>query len=145
MANYPSAPVSFNNRTNLVDTVDAGDVNALYDEVVAIANTVGLNPQQRAVAWATGTFSTAATTWATVDARIQNAENGVREAFTNRVLTSGGSIILPSGTSTVNLTLRAVASQTANLFEARNSSNTVVASVTPAGTLRAVLIDGGSA
>lgn len=145
MPNYPGASVSFVPKVNLTDTVDAADVNQLYDEVTAIAATVGLNPQSRSASWGTGSFSSASTSFSTVGARIQNIENGVFTVINDYVRLAGGSVILPSGTSTVNLALRAATSQTANLLEARNSAGTVVASIGPAGAFRAASVDGGTA
>jgi hypothetical protein len=60
------------------------------------------------------------------------------------VIKSGGSQILPTNTTTVNLSLKAYASQTANLLEVRNSSNTLTARVSAAGEF-IINIDGGTA
>jgi hypothetical protein len=144
-ASYPGSSVSFTPRVDLTDTVVANDVNSLYAEVTAIANTVGLTPQTRSANWGIGSFSSANTSFSTVASRIQNAENGVFTVINDYVRLSGGSVVLPTGTSTVNLALRAATSQTANLLEARNSSGTVVASIGPAGAFRALSIDGGNA
>lgn len=145
MASYPGSSVSFTPKVNLTDTVDAADVNQLYDEVSDIAATVGLSPQARSASWGTGTFSSASTSFSTVASRLQNAENGVFTVINDYVRLSGNSVVQPAGTTTVNLALRAQTSQTANLLEARNSGGTVVASIGPAGALRALSVDGGSA
>ena len=146
MANYPGSAVSFTQKVNLQDTVDAADVNQLYDEVAAIATTVGLTPQNRAASWGTGTFSSASTNFSTVAARLLNAENGVYTVVNDYVKLSGSSVVQPAGTTTVNLALRAQTSQTANLLEARDAATgAVVAFISPAGVLQATLIDGGTA
>lgn len=145
MANYPGSAVSFVQKVNLSDTVDANDVNQLYDEVTAIAVTVGTMPQSRSTSWGTGTFSSTSTSFSNVAARIQNVENGVFTVLNDYVRLSGSSVVLPTGTTTVNLALRAQTSQTANLLEARNSAGTVVASISPLGALRALSVDGGNA
>lgn len=145
MANYPGASVSFATKVNLQDAVDANDINLVYEEVAAIANTVGLNPQARSTAWGIGSFSSAATSLVTVGQRIKNVEDGVFTVINDFVRLAGGSVILPTATTTVNLALRSAVSQTANLFEARNSGGVAVAAITPAGALRALSLDGGSA
>lgn len=75
-ANYPLSTVTFSRRVDLRDLVMAQDVNALYDEVEALASTVGLTPATSAT-WGSGTFSSATTSWTTVKARIQNIEHGL--------------------------------------------------------------------
>ena len=44
MAVYPSNIKQFTTKTDLVDTVDASDVDALQDEVTAIQRALGINP-----------------------------------------------------------------------------------------------------
>lgn len=146
MANYPSYPVTFAQKQDLVSLVAAGDVNVVYDEVTAIAGTLGIDPQKRTPAWNTTNAFTTNTTFTSVDARIDNVENGTFIVYQDYVSKSGGTTINP-GTSTnvVNLTLKSASGQTANLLEVKDSSNSTVASINKDGLLRAVLIDGGSA
>lgn len=146
MANYPSYPVTFSTKQDLVSLVAAADVNSVYDEVVAIAGTLGADPNKRTSSWNTANNFTTNTTFTTVDARIDNVENGTFIVHQDYVSKSGGTEIFP-GTSTnkVNLTLKAAASQSVNTLEVKDSSNTIVASISASGLLRAVLIDGGSA
>lgn len=142
---YPNTPVVFTPKVNLEDVVNAADVNRLYEEVTAIANTTGVTPQTRSTAWATGTFETGATTFSTVGERIRNTENGTYIVYNDYVSKSGGTTIVSSGTSVVNLSLKLRSSQTANMLELKDTSDAILASVSAAGTLRAVLIDGGTA
>ena len=125
------------------DTVNAADVNTAYDELRAIQVELGTNPSDRAIGWASGTFSTASQSFDTVSARIQNAETGVAAVTVAHVSKSGGSQILPAVASTVGLQIRAQTEQSANLLEIKNSSNTVTTSVNSSGYI--VAIDGGSA
>lgn len=146
MANYPSYPVTFAQKQDLVSLVAAGDVNVVYDEVTAIAGTLGIDPQKRTPAWNTSNAFTTNTTFASVDARIDNVENGTFIVYQDYVKKSGGTTIDPgTATTTVNLTLKAATSQSVNLLEVKDASNTTVASINKEGLLRAVLIDGGSA
>ena len=145
-ANYPTYPVSFTQKQDLVNLVAAADVNSVYDEVTAIAGTLGADPNKRTPAWNTTNAFLTSTTFASVDARINNVENGTFIVYQDYVSKSGGTIINPgTATNTVNLTLRAATSQSVNTFEVKDSSNTTVASISTSGLLRAVLIDGGSA
>lgn len=144
VASYPGAnPTLPLNQVNGVDIVDADDVNLIYDELKAVASTLGLNPQNRSAAWSSNSYSTASTNFSTVGARIKNVEDGVQVITGKAVTTDGGRTILPAGTSTVNLGLKAQTSQTANLLEVRNSADTLVTAINAAGNI--VTIDGGSA
>jgi hypothetical protein len=138
---YPANTQTFVARTDNVDTVQAVDVNLLYDEVTAIEVTVGTSPQVSA-GWS-GSFDNTTTDFVTVKARLQNLEYGTNAAFTNRVNVAGGSQILPANTSTVGLSLKAAGTSGSNLLEIKNSSNTVVTAVGPDGWI--VTIDGGTA
>jgi hypothetical protein len=150
--NYPTANVTFTSqeRTDGIDIVSAIDINPVYGELKAVANTLGLDPQTRSSsnhpnAWGTGTFSTAATT--TVDNRISNVENGIYVVindYISRSAASGANTIQPSGTTTVNLTLKPQTSQTADLLQAYVGS-TAVTKIKSDGTFWTSVIDGGSA
>lgn len=152
MANYPGDPIYLPHKTNGTDTVVAEDVNNVYDEVIAIGGELGANPRLRtAGAWGTITSTSAWTdpvgaTPATVKARLDNVEYGVKIATNNLVNQFGGSTITPSATTVVGLKLAAITSQTANLIEfSAPGSATAVTYVTPAGTLVANDLDGGGA
>lgn len=139
-ANYPTTAVSFQQRQDNSDPVVAADVNILYDEVTAIATTVGTAPTT-STGWS-GTFSTSNTSWSTLRDRIQHAEYGINTAYTDRVSLGGDSVVLPSA-SKVGLAIKAATSATSNLMEFKNSSNSVVTAVGPNGWI--LTIDGGSA
>lgn len=144
MASYPSVVKTWVARRDLLDLVVAADVNTLYDEVTATQQELGTSPRVSPT-WGGGTFTSSTTNWNSVKERLANIENGVYTSINERVDTSGGSTIVSGANSTVSLTIRAKSGQTANLLEVRNSSSTVVASVTPSGTLYAAVIDGGTA
>lgn len=146
MTNYPSYPVTFTQKQDLVSLVAAGDVNVVYDEVTAIAGTLGVDPHKRTPAWNTTNAFTTNTTFTSVDTRLDNVENGTFIVYQDYVSKSGGTTINPgTATNVVNLTLKAASGQSVNLLEVKDSSNSTVASVNKDGLLRAVLIDGGSA
>jgi hypothetical protein len=132
-AQYPASIKTFTNKVDNTDTVIASDVNLIYDEVTALETTLGAIPATSST-WS-GTFnSTSTTDWATVGARLDNIEYGLKTAFTNRVNTAGGSTI-GSTSTTVGLTIST--SGTGNLLAA---GNTVINS---SGNI--VAIDGGTA
>lgn len=140
---YPSQVTSFIKKVDLQSVVFAADVNDAYDEIVATQAVIGADPANGGV-WGSASFNSTTTQWGTVASRIKNVENGVFSLVNTAVLRTGGSVILPSTSSTVGLTIRAASGQTANLLEVRNSSNTIVANVTAAGAYIGV-IDGGTA
>lgn len=133
-ASYPTSVKTFTRKRDLLDIVLAADINQVYDEITAVETVLGIQVRTN-TGWTSGTFSTATLTWPTLRERIQNIEFGLYEAFTDRVKASGGSVILPSGTSTVNLTLRAKLSQTADLFRAENSASAVITRINSSGQL----------
>jgi hypothetical protein len=145
VANYPNGlPTLPELQENGVDIVDADDVNLVYTELTAVAETLGLTPATRSAAWSSTAFTTATTSFGTVGARIKNAEDGVQVITASAVTKAGATnVITPSGTSTVNLAVKAQTSQTANVFEARDSSDAVGTAINASGYI--VTIDGGSA
>jgi hypothetical protein len=92
----------------------------------------------------TGSGTTSGITWGSLRLRLNNIEQGVLEGVNRRVSTNGSSQIRPSTASVVGLSIRAQASQTANLLEIRNASNTIVNRFREDGQFVGV-IDGGSA
>lgn len=142
-ASFPGSVFTATQQTNNVSTVNAEDVNITYDELIAIENELGTNPSNRTPEWGTGTFSSASKTFDTVNARIQNVENGVYTVANGYVAKGGGSQILPSVAATVGLEIRAQTSQSANLLEIKDSSGTIATAVNSAGYI--VTIDGGNA
>lgn len=141
-AQYPNAVKTFVSKVDLQDYVIANDVNQVYDEVTSIQATLGTLPQVSGV-WGSGTFTTT-TNWSSTKARIQNIENGLYAINQTYVSNVGGSTITPASSSTVGLTVRAAAGQTANLVEFKNAAGTVVAYITAAGAFVG-LVDGGTA
>lgn len=133
-ASFPAAIKTFTRKRDLLDIVLAADINQVYDEVTALQQFIGTFPATN-TGWS-GTFDQATLAWGSVRARIQNIEFGLFQAFNDRVRSSGGTILTPAAASTVGLTIRAASGQTAALFQARNSDNTVVTSVTAAGVLQ---------
>lgn len=144
MTEYPARVKSWTARRDLQDLVVAADVNTLYDEVTAVEQNLGAGGVAVSPTWGSGTFDSVTTNWSNLKDRLINIEAGVYTAFTDRVDVAGGSTIQSSANSTVGLTLRAKSGQTANIFEVRNSSNALVASVDVSGNLVANLIDCGT-
>lgn len=144
MTEYPDRVKSWVARRDLLDLVVAADVNTIYDEVTAVEQELG-TAVRVSPTWGGGSFSTSTTAWNSVKERLANIENGVYVAYNQRVDTAGGSTIQSSANGTVTLTLKGKSGQTANLLEAKDSSNTVVASLSTAGALRVASIDGGTA
>lgn len=142
---YPNFPVTFSPKVNLESIVVAEDVNRVYEEVTAIAATVGLTPQTRSTSWGTGTFNTATTTYSTLAERLRNSENGTFIVYNDYVSKSGGTTISSVSAGTVSLIIRAKSDQTADLLNITKSDNSPLVSVTKDGLFRAVTIDGGSA
>lgn len=142
---YPSFPVTFSPKVNLEDIVVAEDVNRLYEEVTAIAATVGLTPQTRVTSWGTGSFNTATTTYSTLGERVRNVENGTFIVYNDYVSKSGGTTITSTSAGTISLGIKAKSDQTADLLSITRADNSVLVSVTKDGLLTAVTIDGGNA
>lgn len=156
MAVFPDDVKSdFAPRTDLKDIVRAIDVNPVYEEVTAIETTLGKDLLKSAV-WGTGNVDTSTTSWPSLKVRVQNVEYGVADALVHRVSTAGGSTITSSAANVVGLVIKSAENATANELEIRDSSSTVVASISATGTLNvgaivasgtltALSIDGGTA
>ena len=139
-ATYPGTVRTFTSKVNEVTVIDASHPNSLQEVVVAIENTLGVNPQISS--GLTGTYVSAGTTFASVSARLDNIEKGITgDTHTQYLKSTGGATITASGAAVVPLTVTGVASQTANLQEWRDSTGTVVAAIAPDGTL----LDAGAA
>lgn len=143
---YPAAvkvwsPTELNYPQNLKTIVYAEHVTTIYDEVTGIEQHLGEGGVATSPSWGGG-FSTATTSWGTLKDRLANIEKGVYEGKFGSVSTSGNSTVTPTSTSIVNLTLKAYASQTASLLEFKDSSGTVLNSVSASGTL--AKINGGT-
>jgi hypothetical protein len=127
MADYPGTVTSFSTKVDYVDVIFADHVNKLQDEMLGVQNTLG-NSILTSSGWS-GAFNQVTATWGSVKARLNNIEYGLDKAYNNRVDTAGGSTITSSATTVVGLKFVAIASQTANLIEWKNSSNTTVSYV----------------
>lgn len=89
-ATYPTNVVNFGAaKVNFTDVVFAEHVNNLQDEVTAVQNALGNLPATSS-GWV-GSFDSITTTWATVKARINNLEYGLKNVY-DKV---GGSNVLP--------------------------------------------------
>jgi hypothetical protein len=130
-ASYPSAVKSFTTKVDFTDTVLAEHVNSLQEETVSLQENLGTSIKTGS-GWV-GVFDLVTTNWDTLKDRLANMEYGIKEIYDRYVSDLGGSTIIPSSTSTVGLNIKATSGQTANLFEIRNSSNTVVFSVNSTG------------
>jgi hypothetical protein len=137
-ASYPTTTKTFVDRVDNTSPVVAADVNAAYAEITAIQSTVGTTPAST-LGWS-GTFDQTTTDFTTVKARIQNAEYGLDVAYNQRVKTNGGSTI-SSSSSTIGLVMQTTG--TGNLVNFKNTSGTIVTSVSKDGIINA--IDGGTA
>ena len=148
LASYPTTiKTDWANIIDLDTVVVAAHPNVAYAEIGAIETVIGTSPNISATWGAASTLDTATTSWTNVAARIQNLENGLYGTYTDyisKTASTGHNTITPSGTSTVNLTLKAQTSQTANIFEARDSSNTVVTKLDKDGYFQTAVIDGGT-
>jgi hypothetical protein len=131
---YPSAIKTFSRRRDLLDIIQAVDVNQVYDEVTALQTVLGTFVTSKPSAWSSGSFTTPSS-WPTLRERIENIEAGVFSAFNDRVLSSGGTTINPSTVSTVGLVIRARSGQTADLIQFQNSSGTTVTRIANDGSL----------
>jgi hypothetical protein len=144
-ASYPtSAPVLPAEQVDGVDTVNAEDVNLVYDELKAVASTLGLTPATRSAAWSSVSYNTGTTAFGTVGARIKNVEDGVQTITSAAVTTAGAKTITVTSDANIGLVLKAKSGQTGNLMEFRASgSDTPVTAIGPSGLILA--IDGGTA
>lgn len=136
----------FNYPEDLKQIVYARHVTTIYDEVTAIQNELGAGAGglKSSVNWGTGTFTSPTSNWGSLRERLNNIEHGVYQAATFQVSSAGGSTIQAQNTTTVELTLRASANQTANILEVKNSAGAVVTAFGPDAKITGS-IDGGSA
>lgn len=99
-AYYPSnLKNDFTTKVDFVTTVFAEHVNSLQDEITAIETTLGTSPTASS-GWV-GTFSTATSTWATLKARLNNIEFGLKSAYDGRIPTGGttGQVLRKTGSA----------------------------------------------
>lgn len=144
-ASYPAGTPNLpEQQTDGVSTVNAGDVNPVYDELKAVTDTLGTNPHKRSSAWSSNSYSTASTDFATVGDRIKNVEDGVQVITGSAVTSAGNKTVTVVSDTHIGLTMKAKSGQTANLMEFRPSgSDTPSTAINSAGYI--VVIDGGTA
>lgn len=130
-ASYPTTVKSFTTKVDFTDTVLAAHVNNLQEEVVAVQTELGTDVAVGS-GWV-GAVDFATTNWNTLKDRLANIEYGLKDVYDEYVSDVGGSTIIPSGTSVKGLVIKATAGQTANLFEAQNSSSTVITKIDSSG------------
>ena len=134
-ASFPSSVKQFARKRDLLDIVLAADINQVYDEVTAIEQKLGTLPGTN-VGFEQGSYDSTTLVWNTVKERIQNIDYGLYEAYTDRVKSSGGTTIEPSGTGTTNLSLKSADGQIANQLSAINSSGITIFSIDADGRPR---------
>jgi hypothetical protein len=132
-ASYPASVKSFSTKVDFSDTVLAEHVNSLQEEVNSIQANLGTLIKTGS-GWV-GEFDQVTTAWNTLKDRIANIEYGLADVYGNYVSLSGGSTILSNGNSVVGLTVKAKSSQTANIVDFKNSSDSVVTYVDSSGAL----------
>jgi hypothetical protein len=143
---YPTSGVkTFDPKVDLQSVVVANDVNQVYTEVTALETHLGASGAAVSGVWAGTPNLTNYTAWSSVNARLNNIENGVYTALTARVDKAGGSTITSSAVGVVGLNFSLIDSQTANPIQITNSAGTSqVFYVTTAGKVVASSIYGGT-
>lgn len=140
MASYPTSVVVFTTHQNITEIIDASHPNNIQDEVTAIEATLGVEPRLSTTPSPSGTFTSTATTFATVNARLANIETGVvADTHTQYIRKSGDSAnIITAGSGTIKpLILRGASGQSVNLQEWQNNTPAAVAAVDQSGNLTA--------
>ena len=130
-AAYPASVKSFVTKVDFADTILAEHVNSLQEEVNALQANLGTLIKTGS-GWV-GEFDQITSSWDTLKDRIENIEYGLGEVYNDYVSLSGGSVILSSANSTVGITVKAKTSQTANIANFKNSSDSVVTYVNASG------------
>ena len=130
-AAYPASVKSFSTKVDFSDTVLAEHVNSLQEEVNALQANIGTFIKTGS-GWV-GDFDQITSSWDTLKDRLANIEYGLGDVYNDYVSLSGGSTILSTANSTVGLTVKAKTSQTANIANFKNSSDSVVTYVNSSG------------
>jgi len=109
VATFPAGIKIFTTRVDLLDIVLAGHVNEIYEEIVAVQQVLGVNP---------GASAARATTYGTVDARLEALESGYAQtghthasALSNTVFDSAGDLIVGTGNDAFGRLARGSAQQ----------------------------------
>ena len=130
-AAYPASVKSFSTKVDFSDTVLAEHVNSLQEEVNSLQANIGTYIKTGS-GWV-GSFDQVTSSWNSLKDRLANIEYGLGEVYNDYVSLSGGSTILSSANSTVGLTVKAKTSQTANIANFKNSSDSAVTYVDASG------------
>jgi len=133
MAVYPEGVKSFTNKEDFTDIVLAEHVNALQNEVTAIQATIGTLPA--VTSGYSGNFDEATVSFATLKARIQNIERGIKGDVHTQYFKYTGGTIQPSNAATVPVTVQGFTSQSADLLQFKNSGGTTLTKIDAAGKL----------
>ena len=90
-ASYPSATITtFKTHANVTELIDSSHPNSIQDEVIAIENTLGTNPQISTSPSPTGSFYNTSHTFSDVNARLGNLETmAVADAHTQYIRKTG--------------------------------------------------------
>jgi len=138
-ASYPGNIVNFGlDKVNTVDLIQAADPNTLRAEVVSLETTIGALPSLSTAPASSAAWYNDGRDYNTVIARLANIEAGiVADTHTQYVKNVGGSSIIISSASTVGVSIKAAASQTADLMQWKDSDGNVVTRVGPDGILYA--------
>ena len=134
MSTWPGTVPTYTTKVDIVDVVQAAHPNALQDDVTAIATNLGTNPHISTAVSSTDTFNPSSVTYTNVKLRLANIEKGVvGDSHSQYVKIAGGSTILPTTGTPVNLVVQAKSGSSANLTEWRNSAGTLVTWVDSTG------------
>lgn len=133
-ASYPGSVRSFSTKQDFVTPILAADPNSIQEEVIAIEQTLGVQPTLSTANLSTGSYSNSAITYATLTARLANIEQGiVADTHTQYMKRAGNETMTNGVASNVALVIQGAASQTADLLQFKGNSGTVIASVSSGG------------
>jgi hypothetical protein len=130
---FPDGVKSFTNKEDFTDLVLAEHINSLQNEVTAIQATIGTLPQ--VTSGYVGAFDEATVSFATLKARIQNIERGIKGDVHTQYFKYTGGTIQPENAATVPVTVQGFTSQSADLIQFKNSGGTTLTKVDAAGKL----------
>lgn len=106
------------------------DLNEATDEIEALEAVLGVGTRVRT----TTTFDATATSWATVTARLNNIDAGVRSTDPNihpQYAAKSATVLQPADSTSVGLTIRGGSGGLADVLDVFASDNTPLLTVTP--------------
>jgi hypothetical protein len=145
-ATYPGSVFPFTTKIDDVETIYAADVNNLQNEIMAIESVIGLTPGTSTTTYVAPTggqpvYNPNSYAYSSVVSRLNNIEQGiVQDVHVQYVHKNGGDVVIPSSTTTVGLTIKASAGQTADLQEWQDATGTTLVKVTSSGNLTATSV-----